>query len=642
MPLSVHHTRESTLVLTEDRGDNGDEGADMKALMERIGYIPKTCVWEITRACNLRCAHCGTSAGTPRDGELDTAECIDLAQQLAALGCRLVTLSGGEPTARADWPEIARGARAAGITVNMVTNGQSRDPAALVRQITDAGLVNVGLSLDGLEDTHDAIRKPGSFARASETVRVLSAAGIWVDVMLTVNRLNLKEVPSVYRLAWSLGARGFRVQLGKPMGNQTDRDDLTLAPHHLLHLLPMLGRLSRAPGPVVNVGDSIGYFSPDEKLLRGHRCTHGHWTGCWAGCQAIGIQSDGTIKGCLSLQPRAGEVDRFIEGSVRESSLAAIWHRPGAFAYNRERTAADLSGECAECSYAEVCWYRAALAEAGARRRGWAHAAAAAAAAMLLGLGGASCSSAHNPADGDADSDSDSDVDSDTDADTDVDADSDVDGDADADGDVDGDADGDADGDTDCAEVRCDCFMCPDYGDPRPEDCSPCDGVEPYRDCCCPDVECENPCPECDYGVWVPPGPEEAYWCCGEATDYGVVPPDGDADVDADGDVDGDADGDADAVPPACDGVECGCFICPDYGDPRPEECSPCARPGAYQDCCCDDVSCVDPCPGCDYGDPWPSTPQEYYCCVWEPAPDLDYGDPPPMPQSMPKKPSSR
>lgn len=139
----------------------------MKALIEQLGFVPETCVWELTRACNLHCGHCGTSAGKPRPFELTADEATDVARQLARLGNRLTTLSGGEPTLRKDWPEIARVLVDAGVTVNMVTNGQcdGRELAALAKS---AGLANVAVSLDGLEDTHDAFRAEGAFERATE------------------------------------------------------------------------------------------------------------------------------------------------------------------------------------------------------------------------------------------------------------------------------------------------------------------------------------------------------------------------------------------------------------------------------------------------------------------------------------------
>jgi radical SAM protein with 4Fe4S-binding SPASM domain len=321
---------------------------------------------------------------------------------------------------RSDWPVLARAAVEAGITINMVTNGQA-DPDRLARDALDAGLANVAVSLDGLRDTHDSIRKTGSFERTCTTIRRLSQAGIWVDVMFTVNRRNISELEAVYRLTRELGARRLRVQIGKPMGNQTHRDDLTLQPVQLLTLMPLLGRLAKAKGPTVRVGDSVGYYSPEERLLRGDTSAQGHWTGCYAGCQTVGIQADGGVKGCLSLQPRDGEPDRFVEGNVRERSLAEIWHAAGAFAYNRDFHVEQLSGACRQCTHARLCrggascvsnaytgklgcdpmcYYRV-CGEAGQPRRVWPLSAAAAAAAVLMSLGGCAGDEADGSGSGD-------------------------------------------------------------------------------------------------------------------------------------------------------------------------------------------------------------------------------------------------
>jgi radical SAM protein with 4Fe4S-binding SPASM domain len=380
----------------------------MKALINRYGYVPETCVWELTRACNLRCGHCGTSAGRRRPDELTTAEAVDVARQLVRLGNRLTTLSGGEPTLREDWPQIARALIDGGARVNMVTNGQT-DGCELAVRAKDAGLANVGVSIDGLRDTHDALRGPGAFDRAVDTIRHLVHAGFWVDLMFTVNRVNLPELVEVWGLAGRLGIQRVRVQLGKPMGNQTHRDDLTLQPKDLLTLLPLLGRLAVQDGPGVRIGDSVGYYSPDERVLRGRYCEQGHWTGCYAGVRAIGIQADGSVKWCLSLQPRTGEADRFIEGNVRAQSLESIWFKPGAFAYNRAFDETQLKGACARCTHASLCrggatcvaytfsgelgcdpmcYYQVVGSSEATRQRVWPLSAPAAAAAIVLSLTG--------------------------------------------------------------------------------------------------------------------------------------------------------------------------------------------------------------------------------------------------------------
>jgi radical SAM protein with 4Fe4S-binding SPASM domain len=69
----------------------------------------------------------------------------------------------------------------------------------------------------------------------------------------------------------------------------------------------------------------------------------------------IGIESDGGIKGCLSLPSSLNDEDAFLEGNIRERPLREIWSRPGAFAYNRQFKITDLGGFCRSCDYGEIC-----------------------------------------------------------------------------------------------------------------------------------------------------------------------------------------------------------------------------------------------------------------------------------------------
>jgi len=319
-------------------------------------WRPRNCVWEITLACNLRCGHCGSRAGVPRDDELNTAECLDVVAQLADLRCELVTLSGGEPTLRPDWDRIARALSNRGVLVNMVTNGVGIDRAMAGRAV-DAGMCNVGVSLDGTEGVHDRIRGPGAFQRTMAGIEHFQAVGLSVGIMTTVNRLNLDGLETIRDLVRDLGVSSWRLQLGKPMGAMQEHDEWVIHPRQVLDLIPRLARMKKEGGITLNVGDSIGYYGPHDRTLRGWgwRGREERWQGCQAGLNAIGIESDGGVKGCLSMQAREGEHDPFIEGNLREASLADLWFRPGAFAYNREFCLDDLSGFCRHCSKALKC-----------------------------------------------------------------------------------------------------------------------------------------------------------------------------------------------------------------------------------------------------------------------------------------------
>jgi radical SAM protein with 4Fe4S-binding SPASM domain len=73
------------------------------------------------------------------------------------------------------------------------------------------------------------------------------------------------------------------------------------------------------------------------------------WNGCQAGMSVLGIQSDGSIKGCLSLP------DSYREGNIRHRRLRDIWEDPHAFSYNRKCGASDMKNQCATCRFGKTC-----------------------------------------------------------------------------------------------------------------------------------------------------------------------------------------------------------------------------------------------------------------------------------------------
>ena len=320
----------------------------MRKILEKIGFSPRICVWELTLACNMKCGHCGSRAGEARPNELSPEEVQVVANDLADLGCKRVTLSGGEPILRKDWPEIAKTLVSRGVKVNMVSNGWGWTEST-VRTAKEAGLSNVCFSIDGLEETHDAIRRPGSFARSMKAFAYCREIGLSTASIMTINRKNMAEIDAVHDMLVEQGVTLWQPQLSDAMGNQRDNIEWAFHPEELPEIEAKMAELMRRSPMRVTVGDNIGYYGPNEELFR-KESSFGFWVGCFAGCQVVGIEADGKIKGCLSQQDES-----FVEGNVRETSLKEIWCRPGAFAYNREFTTDQLDGFCGECRYNDIC-----------------------------------------------------------------------------------------------------------------------------------------------------------------------------------------------------------------------------------------------------------------------------------------------
>jgi 12,18-didecarboxysiroheme deacetylase len=158
-------------------------------------------VWNMTRRCNLKCIHCySNSADIDYPDELTTAEGKKLIDDLAAFGSPVILFSGGEPLLRKDLLELARYATNKKMRAVISTNGTliTKEIAAELQKI---GLSYVGVSLDGLEKTHDKFRgKQGAFAAAIEGIRNCRDAGIKVGIRFTVNKHNVADVPAMFEL----------------------------------------------------------------------------------------------------------------------------------------------------------------------------------------------------------------------------------------------------------------------------------------------------------------------------------------------------------------------------------------------------------------------------------------------------------
>ena len=311
---------------------------------------PRDCVWEVTLACDARCIHCGSDAGRPRERELDTTEALDVCDQLAALGTREVTLSGGEPLLREDWVEIARRLVGRGVRVTMISNGLGWDAAA-VRAAVDAGLHSVTFSIDGPADVHDELRGvDGAFPRALAAVRALRDAGLPVGVSTQVGRPALPRLAELEAALASAGVLGWQLQLTMPAGRCAEHRELVLAAGEVPELVRFVLAARARRALSLYLADNVGWMTPDEPRLRSAADPPDRFfAGCQAGLAVLGLTSDGTVRGCLSLAPE------FDEGSLRRRSLASIWNDPAAFAYNRRFREDELTGGCRECPFRRVC-----------------------------------------------------------------------------------------------------------------------------------------------------------------------------------------------------------------------------------------------------------------------------------------------
>ncbi len=196
-----------------------------------IKHQMKMLAWELTRACNLRCAHCRASADRDTDPDiLSTAQCLNIIDQIADSFTPVIILTGGEPLLRDDFFDIANHATAKGLRVVIGTNGTVITPDVASR-IKSSGVRAVGISLDypeaGLQDAFRGFN--GAFNKAIEGITNSHDKGIPVQINSTITRLNVDYLDRLLQLALEVGASAFHPFLLVPTGRGENLKEVELS-----------------------------------------------------------------------------------------------------------------------------------------------------------------------------------------------------------------------------------------------------------------------------------------------------------------------------------------------------------------------------------------------------------------------------
>ncbi len=308
--------------------------------------------WESTLRCNLRCRHCGSSceAKSPLR-ELDTKEILGVLDTIAEdfdASRIFVSITGGEPLVRKDLFEVVAHMSKLGLASCIVTNGVLLDERNAAR-LVEAGMRTVSISVDGLAQTHEAVRGKGTFRPAIAALGRARAAGITTVEAITCARpANLAELADVERVVREAGADLWRVITIDRMGRLAGADapDMWLTPPEVRRLLDFVearrSSLARE-GRQEQVRFSCGGFLG----VRREHAVRPEAGQCYAGSAVASILCDGQVGACPSL-PRAWAA----QGSVREQRFSAIWR-------DRFERYRDLSwrrsGPCESCSWFDTC-----------------------------------------------------------------------------------------------------------------------------------------------------------------------------------------------------------------------------------------------------------------------------------------------
>ncbi len=324
-----------------------DSAAAAAAAVRADAAVPHVVAWNLTRRCNLACAHCYISAGSwhTASHELTTDECRRITDEILALSpAPMFILSGGEPLLRDDLEDIARHASAGGATVVVGTNG-TRLTRERIRSLKDAGVTGVAVSIDSLEPRyHDRFRHgTGALDDTLAAVARLREERLDFVVQTTVTGGNRHEIGAIAARAAAEGAVSFNVYFLVATGRGDGMHGLAPAENdEVLRELVELGETYRGRMMVRSkcqpqIMRHAWERDPDSPLLQ-------YGTRCPCGVHYCRITPEGKLTPCPYMPAVAGD--------LRAQSFADVWHGSPLFAALRS---GEPGGKCGACEYRAIC-----------------------------------------------------------------------------------------------------------------------------------------------------------------------------------------------------------------------------------------------------------------------------------------------
>lgn len=242
-------------------------------------------MWEITLSCCFSCRYCGSKAGKARDNELSTDEALNVAGQLADIGCRRVSLIGGEVFMRSDWAKIVKALTDRGVKVSVITNGFMFSER-LISSLKELKIESVAISLDGPEEIHDLFRQRGSFKRAEQAMDVLIENEIPVSVITTLHSRNVSKLEEMYSFLKHKDIFAWQIQACSPMGNAASGEFSTEIDFSSV-IRFVEKHIGKAPF-AIGIADNIGYYTRSEGYLRGNLSGKACFNAAAQGLRALG------------------------------------------------------------------------------------------------------------------------------------------------------------------------------------------------------------------------------------------------------------------------------------------------------------------------------------------------------------------
>ena len=307
--------------------------------------------WESTLRCNVHCLHCGSdcvsSVTQPDMPAEDFLKVID-EEVTPHVNPRdvLIIISGGEPTMRKDLVDIGRALKQRGYPWGMVTNGVAMTPT-LFKNLRQAGMRSLAISLDGLEEDHKWLRQsPLAFEGACRTIKLAVAdKGLVWDIVTCVTRRSNGHLDKIRELIMSLGVTYWRIFGIDPMGRAATNPELVLNDDEFKSLIQFISeqrKLTEEGKQNLHVSYSCeGFLGDYEGKVRDYLYQ------CAAGVSVASILVDGHISACTSIR------GKYYQGNIYKNHFWEVWEH--GFKEYRDRSWMKELEPCNECKMFRYC-----------------------------------------------------------------------------------------------------------------------------------------------------------------------------------------------------------------------------------------------------------------------------------------------
>lgn len=311
---------------------------------------PTDAILAITYRCDARCKMCNIWQLDPHE-HLSAADYAKIPSTL-----RDINISGGEPFLRKEIVEIVNTVyqKCNGPRIVISSNGfRTRHIVAtmeeLRRTIPDIG---IGISLDGINETHDAIRGiDGAYEKALTTLRRLKERGFKnIRIGFTAMNANVHEMRKVYDLSRSLGveftnavAQNSEIYFSTNNNEEVGANDLADALGYVIHKELISYHPKRWARAYFESGTLV--FNKERRRI----------LECLAGRDFFYLSPDGLVYPCLTIPTPMGD--------LKKQSFEEVWESGAA-----EQVRKQIKG-CEQCWM--ICTTRTSLRRNMPKMLGW-------------------------------------------------------------------------------------------------------------------------------------------------------------------------------------------------------------------------------------------------------------------------------